>query len=130
MNKAHLIFTKYPNSFSVHVQNLEELTVDQIQALESFVHIRDGVFDFDTYNFAIQKRLDFNEFVTLLKFSSIDANCEEKRLTAKQNSKIEFGKYKGMAYSDVPDSYLLWLKSNYRGKDRDIIDSEISYRKI
>jgi len=48
-----------------------------------------------------------------------------------QNSaKINFGKYKGMAYNELPDSYLLWLKSNYIGSDREIICSEIAKRNI
>ena len=130
MNKAHFIFTKYTNSFSVYVENLEELSVEQIQKIEAFVHARNGMFDFETYTFTIQKRLDFNEFVSLIEHSAINATCEEQVLKVKQKVKIEFGKYKGMLYSDIPDSYLLWLKSNYRGKDRDIIDAELKFRMI
>ena len=48
MNKAHLIFTKYTNSFSVHIKNLEQLSVEQIQQIEHFVDARKGLFDFNT----------------------------------------------------------------------------------
>jgi len=130
MNKAKLTFTKYKSSFNVHVENLEELSVEQIQALEAFVKSRNGVFDFNTYTFAIQKRLEFYEFVTLIKHSSIEATCRELILKTSQQAKVSFGKYKGMSYSDLSDSYLLWLKSNYRGKERDIIDAEISSRSL
>lgn len=128
--KPHYIFTKLYNSFSVHVANLEQLSVSQIQRIEFFVKERKGIFDFSTYTFVIQKKLEFEEFVLLLKKSEIDALCEENFLKTQQTQKIEFGKYKGLAYSDLPDSYLLWLKSNYSGKNRDTIDAELKFRNL
>ncbi|MCK4875862.1 MAG: DUF3820 family protein [Sulfurimonas sp.] len=130
MNKAHLIFTKHAHSFSVHVENLEKLSVEQIQSIEAFVKARNGVFDFETYTFAIQKKLEFDEFVSVIENSNISSTCEEKKLKVQQKAKVEFGKYKGMYYSELPDAYLLWLKSNYRGKDRDIVDAELNFRTI
>ena len=130
MPKAKLVFTRYKSSFSVHVENLEALAVAQIKELQEFVSSRNGVFDFDTYTFVIQKRLEFKEFVELLKHSKISSTCREYMLTQKQHIKVSFGKYKGMLYSDLPDAYLLWLKSSYRGKERDIIDAEISSRNL
>lgn len=130
MAKAHFIFTRYPNSFKVHVKNLEELSVDQIQEIEAFVSVRNGVFDFNTYSFSIQKKLEYDEFVSLIALALAGSTCEEEKLTFKQKAKVEFGKFKGMLYSEVPDSYLLWLKSNYIGKDRDVIDEEIRFRRL
>ena len=130
MNKAHFIFTRYPHSFSVHVKNLEKLSVEQIQSIETFVNARNGVFDFETYTFVIQKKLEFDEFTALIKYSLPESTYEEKKLKIQQKAKVEFGKYKGMFYSDLPDSYLLWLKSNYRGKDREIVDAELNFRTI
>ncbi|MCK9474132.1 DUF3820 family protein [Sulfurimonas sp.] len=130
MHKAHFIFTRFHNSFSVHVENLEQLSVEQIQAIESFVKLRKGFFDFGTYAFVIQKRLEFSEFVSLLQKSSINAVCEENFLVAQQTQRVEFGKYKGLCYKDLPDSYLLWLKSNYSGKNREIIDAELNFRNL
>ncbi|MDO9265561.1 MAG: DUF3820 family protein [Sulfurimonas sp.] len=128
MAKAHFIFTKYSNSISVHVKNLEQLSVAQIQDIEAFVRERKGIFDFNSYIFTIQKRLEFNEFLALIAKSSIDATCEEKSLNVQQRERVEFGKYKGMLYCDIPDSYLIWLKSNYSGKDRDTIEAELKFR--
>lgn len=130
MKKAHLIFTKYSNSFSVQVKNLEELSVEQIQKIEHFVDARNGLFDFNTYSFVIQKKIEFYEFVSLMKHVGIDNYCEEKILLTETKARIDFGKYKGMQYSEVPDSYLIWLKSNYRGKDRSIIDNELKNRSL
>ncbi len=128
MAAANFIFTKHPNSFSVYVDNLEYLSVEQIQKIEAFVKERKGVFDFSSYTFVIQKRLEFNEFVDLVSKSLGNVKCEEKILKIKQNERVEFGKYKGMFYSELPDSYLLWLKSNYKGKQRDIIEAELNFR--
>ena len=130
MTKAKLVFTRYKSSFSVHVENLEKLDVSQIQELQEFVSSRNGVFDFNTYTFVIQKRLEFKEFLDLLKYSNIPSTSKEHIHTQKQYVRVSFGKYKGMLYSDLPDSYLLWLKSSYRGKERDIIDAEINSRKL
>lgn len=130
MNKAHLVFRKYFNSFSVHVKNLEKLSVEQIQTIEEFVKARKGIFDFNSYTFIIQKRLEFSEFILLIEKSSIEATCEENITKIEQKSKVEFGKYRGMYYSDIPDSYLLWLKSNYLGKDREIIEAELNFRAL
>lgn len=128
--KPQFTFTKHKTSFSVHIENLEELSVKQIQAIEIFVTERNGIFDFETYTFVIKKRLEFDEFTSLLKYSSIDAKCEEKIILKKTDAKIEFGKYKGMSYNEIPDSYLLWLKANYRGKDRDTVDTELQLRSL
>jgi len=126
----HFVFTKLHNSFSVYVANLEQLSVEQIRCIESFVEQRKGIFDFNTYTFVIQKRVEFGEFVLLLQKSEINAQCEEKFQKIEQTQKVEFGKYKGLAYNDLPDSYLLWLKSNYSGKNRETIETELRFRNL
>ncbi|MFA6195141.1 MAG: DUF3820 family protein [Sulfurimonas sp.] len=130
MSQARFIFTKHQNSFSVFVENLEQLSVIEIQNIETFVNARQGFFDFESYTFSIAKRLDFDEFVTLLRHVEIDAKCEEKTLEIQSYKKIEFGQYKGMFYSELPDSYLIWLKSSYRGVDRENIDMELKKRSL
>jgi len=130
MAKIHFVFTKYQNSFSVHVKNLEQLSVEQIQSIEAFVELRRGFFDFNTYTFSIPKRVEFTEFKTLIETIFTDVLCEEVILKIPQKSKVEYGKYKGMLYCDLPDVYLLWLKSNYHGKDREIIEAELKSRTL
>ena len=128
--KPHFIFTSRKNSFSVKVKNLEKLTVPQIQAIEEFVSKRKGVFDFNSYSFVIQKRLEFNAFVELLKGVNLNAYCEENVLEEKTYKRIGFGQYKGMQYNELPDSYMLWLKSNYRGYEKEDLDKELSRRNL
>ncbi|MBU0721567.1 DUF3820 family protein [bacterium] len=133
MNKPVFTFTKRLNSFSVQVENLEKLSVEQIKEIQDFVTARRGVFDFSSYTFTIQKRLEFNDFISLLKYANIDSTCLESTCretlsASKSDKKIDFGKYKGMQYSEIPDVYLLWLKRNYRGADRELIDSQLKAR--
>ncbi len=130
MQKAHFIFTQHGNSLSVYVENLEQLTVEQIQQIEDFVQKRKGFFDFDTYTFVLQKRLEFHEFVSLVSHAGIPSECQEKVLLTQTHERIDFGKYKGLHYNQLSDAYLLWLKNNYTGKDRSIIELELRYRSL
>ena len=130
MPKADLTFTHYTNSYSVKVNNLEKLSVEQIQKIQHFVSSRNGIFDFNTYKFVIQKRVEFYEFLHLINHSDIDATCREYVIPTKAQPRIGFGQYKGMQYNELPDSYMLWLKTNYRGYERDTIDKELKKRRL
>ena len=131
MAKAQFIFTQYKDSFRVHIPNLQKLSVVQIKEIEAFVSARKGLFDFNTFTFVIHKKIEFYEFVSLLEHTDIDATYVEKELVRNtKNHIIKFGQYKGMLYSELPEPYLLWLKSNYQGKDRDIISAELKSRNL
>ena len=131
MVAAELIFTRYKTSYSVYVKNIQKLSVAQIQELEHFVKLRHGYFDFNTFSFSIQKKISFKEFTKLLNSLNITAVVEENIIkTRDDTTKINFGKYKGMFYSDLPDSYLLWLSKNYNGEDRNIITQELQNRNL
>ncbi|ADN09154.1 DUF3820 family protein [Sulfurimonas autotrophica] len=130
MSKPYFTFTKHKNSFSVHVENLEMLSVRQIQEIEHFVSERKGYFDFDTYTFTIRKNLEYQEFIRLLQTLHVEATTREAVANIQNSVRINFGQYKGMPYNELPDSYLLWLKNNYIGSDREIICGEIAKRNI
>ena len=128
MVQPQFLFTKFTNYFSVKVQNLESLSVAQIQEIQEFVMIRNGIFDFNSYSFEIQKRLEFNEFQAVVKNSSLNAICTENILKHTQQDRIGFGQYKGLYYHELPDSYMIWLKTNYKGFDREKIQKELQKR--
>jgi len=130
MATPKFIFTSYTKSFKVLVENLEELSVDQIQEIEQFVSNRKGIFDFNNYTFVIKKRLEFNEFIRLLQQSKLKAISQDNPVVLAAKPRISFGQYKGMTYDDLPDSYLLWLKTNYNGPDRETINNELKRRKL
>jgi len=130
MPKAHFVFTQLHNSLRVHIPNLEKLSVTDIQAIEAFVQERKGYFDFNSYSFVLQKRLEYEEFKKLVESSSLDVTLENKPLEKKVMPRIGFGQYKGVFYNELPDSYLLWLKNNYIGADKKIIEAEIKRRNL
>ena len=130
MPKAHLVFTHFHNSYSVKIPNLEKLSVEQIQELQIFAQQRKGIFDFEAYTISIQKRVDFYEFSNLIYSLNIDARIEEYITIKETAPRIGFGQYKGMQYHELPNSYMLWLKANYRGFDRNKVDKELNKRNI
>ncbi|MEN8303115.1 MAG: hypothetical protein ABFQ64_03475 [Campylobacterota bacterium] len=130
MIKADFTFTQHPKSFSVHVKNLEKLSVEQIQDIQRFVENRKGIFDFNTYTFSIQKKIEFEEFAELIEHSDIQATLSENIIQKETLPRVGFGQYKGMLYRELPDSYMLWLKTNYRGYERETIDKELKRRKL
>ena len=130
MAKASFVFTSFKKSFTVHIPNLESLCVEQIQEIEDFVQKRKGIFDFGTYKFSIQKCMEYGEFMKLIDSLSLDVNCSNNPVVIKAKPRVGFGQYKGMQYSELPDSYLLWLQGNYSGQDKSIILQEITLRKL
>lgn len=130
MQVAIFEFTPYKHSYRVHIPNLEKLSVQEIQKIEKFVSNRKGVFDFSTYSFSIQKKVDFFEFEKLIECSFEDVTLINKPLLHVSQTRVSFGKYKGMYYSEIPDAYLLWLKNNYNGKDKEEISKELKKRKL
>jgi hypothetical protein len=130
MSKPILVFTAFKNSFRVVVKNLESLSVIQIQDIEKFVSTRKGVFDFTTYSFVIQKKIEFKEFVKIIKLSTLDASCIDNPVVSQVKPRVSFGQYKGMLYAELPDSYLLWLKENYSGAQKSILQEELKNRRL
>jgi phosphatidylinositol kinase/protein kinase (PI-3 family) len=132
MRPAKLLFKALNKSFCVKIENLEELSIPQIQELQEFVKVRRGIFDFESYTFAIQKKMSYEEFCKLLEFTQISATCHEEIFvsSAAMNERVSFGKYKGLFYSEIPDEYLIWLKRNYRGEQKEIIESEYRRRNL
>ncbi len=124
----HFLFTPYTDSFKVTIKNLESLSVAQIQEIEAFVATRKGIFDFNTYSFSIQKRVGFEEFVALLKELEMNVRCTLEFKPQKPEDRVPFGQYKGMLYSELADSYLLWLKSNHSGRESEKIERELKKR--
>ena len=130
MPKPHFVFTKFQNSFRVHIPNLEALNVTDIQTIESFVKERKGYFDFETYSFVLQKRLEYSEFEKLLEQSNLNVTLENRPLKVEAKPRVGFGQYKGVYYNELPDSYLLWLKNNYMGREKALIEEEIKKRNL
>lgn len=130
MPKPHFLFCAHRDSYSVKVQNLESLSVAQIVEIEAFVKSRKGIFDFNTYTFAIQKRVSFEEFAHLLGTLHYDVFLQELKEESKTLPRVAFGEYKGMFFSELPQGYLLWLEANYFGTQKALISEELKKRPL
>lgn len=130
MPKPHFLFCAHRDSYSVKVQNLDSLSVAQIVEIEAFVKSRKGLFDFNTYSFAIQKRVSFEEFSHLLSSLDYDVFLQELKEESQSLPRVAFGQYKGMLFSELPQSYLLWLQGNYFGAQKEFITEELKKRGV
>ena len=130
MQNPTFVFESFSRYYRVKVTNLENLDVETIQKIEKFVSKRKGIFSFETYSFEIQKNLSFEEFKKVVALSGLNAILSEHIKLQKAQDRVGFGQYKGLFYSELPDSYMLWLKSNYRGYDREKVERELSKRGI
>lgn len=135
MNIPHCLYEQYRDRLLLKVINLTSLSVPQIQALERFASERRGWFDFNTHTIHLEKRLDIEHLEKLFASSGIMVTLEEKERQevppkCDMQAKIGFGKYKGHAYAEIPDDYLKWLKSNYYGPEREVLENEIRRRAL
>jgi hypothetical protein len=130
MQNPIFIFESFSRYYRVKITNLETLSVSKIQEIERFVSQRKGIFSFETYSFEIQKNISFEEFKKLLSLTNLNAIVSEEIKIQKAQPRVGFGQYKGLFYSELPNSYMLWLKSNYRGYDREKVERELSKRGI
>lgn len=131
-----LRFVAYRDYYTVTIENLTALTVPQIKMLESYAAERRSVLDFATATMRIWKRIDYAHFNKTLEYAGIVADTIESEIARPDAAPaapaadpvIGFGKHRGMRYRDIPESYLLWLKNNYSGPERGVIEAELSRR--
>ena len=129
-----LRFVAYKDYYTVRIENLTRLSVPQIRQLEAYAVERRSVLDFSTASMRIWKRIDYAHFNKTLELAGIDADTIESEVVhphpPMDNPVIGFGKYKGMHYADLPEEYLLWLKHNYNGPQRQTIEQELRNRSL
>jgi len=121
------------------IKNFEDLDENGIQELIEFAERRGGFFREDLKRFSIRKRAPIEYLEDIFKRSGIDACITEpqydvfrpaRNMPPKElETTINFGKYKGEKWGDLPDDYLMWIKGAMQGQNSDIAKSIISYRK-
>ncbi len=135
MVRPLLRFVAYRNYFTLSIENLSQLSVAQIQQLEKFASDRRARLDFNTARMRIGKRISYSELNRLLALSGIKADTIESEIKRKKEQAtvdpiIGFGKHRGMHYSEIPVEYLLWLKKNYQGHEREALEHELRNRSL
>jgi hypothetical protein len=136
-----LRFVASRDYYTIRIENLEALSVPQIRQLEAFAMQRRSTLDFQTASIRIWKRIDYHHFNKTLEAAGIAADTIESEIVRSPSAaaeappervtaKVGFGKHRGIAYAELPESYLLWLKMNYSGPERHYIDQELAARNL
>ena len=127
-----LSYTQYPRFFRCKIENISELSVQTLQALEDFASARSGQLDYSSESLVIPKRIEVQYLQELFNLKGMDVFVTEEepqRFKISQNATINFGKFKGQKWSDLDEDYLKWLSQNLNSQDRQTALSELSERK-
>lgn len=126
-----LSYTQYSRYFSCKIENINELSVEVLQKLESFISARSGKLDYEKESFIIPKKIEMHHLQELFNITGIDVFLTEKAPNVRiaDSAVINFGKFKGTKWINLEDDYLLWLSKNINGDDRYTALSELQRRK-
>lgn len=132
MPMIRLSFTQYNKEFTCKIENINELPVETLQALERFASSRSGKLDYAAESFTIPKRIELHHLQELFRLKELDVfitEAEPTRQKISQNATINFGKFKGQKWEDLDDDYLVWLTQNLNSQDREVAINELASRK-
>jgi uncharacterized protein (DUF3820 family) len=126
-----LSYTQYHNYFVCHVDNLQELNIQTLKALEHFAHERSGDFDYIKESFRIPKRIELHHLLELFRLKGLDVfiTLKQAQNLYTNTSTINFGKFKGTKWSELDVDYLQWLSQNLQGNGRQTAIDELNRRK-
>lgn len=120
------------------IKNFNDLDENAIQELIEFAEIRGGFFREDMKRFSIRKRASIEYLEEIFKRSGIDVRITEPQHVFRSagnmppkelDETINFGKYKGEKWGDLPPEYLMWIKGAMQGHNAEIATSIILYHK-
>ncbi len=127
-----LSYAQYHKYFICKIENISELSVQELQDLESFAKKRSGKLDYTNESFTIPKRIELQHLQELFSLMQMDVFVVEKepqRQAIASTATINFGKFKGTKWSDLEEDYLRWLSQNINSDDKNTALAEIQRRK-
>jgi len=130
MNKVQLEITEHQDGIDFLIKNFDDLGILTIQKLKEFALKRNGYFRDELKQFGIKRK--FNEKQLYQIFELLELNITiMKSLQIEIDTSItdlivNFGKYKGWKWSNVPLNYLQWI---YEQNENKFADEEIKRRK-
>ncbi len=127
-----LLYTQYPRYLVCKVENINELSVETLKALERFASERSGSMDYGRESFIIPKRLELHHLQEIFQLKGMEVFITEEepqRKLVAQSATINFGKFKGQKWSELDEDYLLWLSKNLNSDDKQIALDELESRK-
>ena len=117
MNKIQLEIIEHDDGMDFLINNFDELGILTIQKLKEFALKRNGYFRYDLKQFGIKRKRNKKQLlqifelleldITIMKSSNIEID------TSIPNLIVDFGKYKGWKWNDVPTDYLEWILTKF-----------------
>ncbi len=130
MNKVKLTIKEHGSGVDFQILNLDKLDTKTVEELKNFALKRNGYFRHDLARFDIKRKLTQKQILQIFELLEITADVIEDdkssvEVTPASQRIIDFGKYKGFLWSDVPLSYLEWI---YKENENIYALSEIKRR--
>ncbi len=130
MNKVQLVINEHNSGINFKIQNINELDTKTVSILQNFAIKRNGYFRHDLAQFDIKRKLSQKDVLQIFELLELDIEViedkeEPKNLTSITQEIVDFGKYKGFKWADVPLTYLEW---SYKENDNKNAYAEIKRR--
>ncbi len=131
MKKVKLTIDEHNYGVNFQIKNIEELDMETIALLQNFAIKRNGYFRKNLAKFDIKRKLPKKDILQVFELLELDFEIIEEQesienLTPVAEVIVEFGKYKGFKWKDVPLHYLEWL---YKESENQHAYAEIKRRR-
>ena len=130
MNEAQLKVIEHNDGIDFIINNFNNLDILTIQNLKEFALKRNGYFREDLKQFGIRRKLNEKQLLQIFELLEINItiikSSKKEEDTSIGEMIIDFGKYKGDKWSNIPFNYLQWL---YTQNENRFAYEEIKRRK-
>jgi uncharacterized protein (DUF3820 family) len=114
MNKAKLTLYEHKSGVNFKIKNINQLDIQTIEKLKNFALKRGGYFRQDIAKFDIKRKLNQKQILQVFELLEIaveiiDDNENSTKDYPTSQEIVNFGKYKGYKWCDIPLTYLKWL---------------------
>ena len=132
MNKVQLVINPYNSGVKFKILNIDKLDTSTLSILENFAIKRNGYFRRDLAQFDIKRKLSQKDVLQIFELLELDVEVmqDDKASTdmiSIMQEFIDFGKYKGFKWADVPLTYLEWI---YKENENQHAYAEIKRRQF
>jgi len=115
MKKIKLEFQEKADGVDFLIKNFTDLDGETTKKLEEFSLKRNGYFRHDLEQFGIRRKLNETQISQIFKLLKIDAEFVDSSVVVEEipieTELVDFGKYKGYKWCNVPLNYLKWIYS-------------------